>query len=107
MFRTLHEPSDPVTLHIDGVAAMARPGETVAAVMLRQAEAWTRRSPISGERRAPYCMMGVCFECLAEVDGQGSTQTCLTVVREGMQVRRQRGRPGVADPSIPEPEISE
>jgi predicted molibdopterin-dependent oxidoreductase YjgC len=41
--------------------------------------------------------MGVCFECLAEVDGQGSTQTCLTVVRDGMQVRRQRGRPGFSE----------
>lgn len=95
MFRALHEPEGGVTLHIDGVAATAQPGESVAAVMLRQAEAWTRESPVSGDRRAPYCMMGVCFDCLAEVDGQVSTQTCLTVVREGMQVRRQRGRPGM------------
>lgn len=93
MFRTLHEPEPGVTLHIDSVAVMAQPGETVAAVILRQEEIWTRESPINGARRAPYCMMGVCFDCLAEVDGQGSTQTCLTIVREGMQVRRQRGRP--------------
>lgn len=95
MFRTLHEPARGVMLHIDDVAVMAQPGETVAAVMLRQHEVWTRESPIGGARRAPYCMMGVCFDCLAEVDGQASTQTCLTVVRDGMQVRRQRGRPGM------------
>ena len=93
MFRTLHEPEPGVTLHIDGVAVAAQPGETVAAVLLRQPEIWSRESPISGARRAPYCMMGVCFECLAEVDGQSSTQTCLTTVRDGMQVHRQRGRP--------------
>ena len=29
----------------------------------------TRTSPISGYRRGPYCMMGVCFECLVEIDG--------------------------------------
>ena len=95
MFRTLHEPERGVTLHIDGMAVVAQPGETVAAVMLRQHEVWTRESPIGGARRAPYCMMGVCFDCLAEVDGQASTQTCLTIVRDGMQVRRQRGRPGM------------
>lgn len=97
MFRTLHEPEPSVTLRIDGVAVAAQPGETVAAVLLRQPEVWSRESPISGDRRAPYCMMGVCFDCLAEVDGQCSTQTCLTVVREGMQVRRQRGRPEMGE----------
>jgi predicted molibdopterin-dependent oxidoreductase YjgC len=96
MFRTLHDPKPGVTLHIDGVAVAAQQGETVAAVILRQDEVWTRVSPISGARRAPYCMMGVCFDCLAEVDGQVSTQTCLTIVQDGMQVRRQRGRPEIA-----------
>jgi predicted molibdopterin-dependent oxidoreductase YjgC len=97
MFRKLLEPVAPVTLHVDGALVTAEAGETVAAMMLRQDEFWTRQSPIGGGRRAPYCMMGVCFECLAEVDGQGSTQTCLTVVRDGMQVRRQRGRPGFSE----------
>ena len=35
-------------------------------------------------------MMGVCFECLVEVDGKASVQSCLTPVRDGMQVTRQR-----------------
>lgn len=93
MFRKLHEATQRVTLHVDGVAVAAEPGETVAAVLLRQPEAWARCSSIGGGRRAPYCMMGVCFECLAEVDDAGPVQTCLTPVRDGMQVRRQRSRP--------------
>ena len=97
MFRTLHKPDQSVTIHIDGAAVAAQPGETVAAVMLRQPEIWTRQSPISGARRAPYCMMGVCFECLAHVDEAGSVQTCLTIVRDGMRVRRQRGRPDITE----------
>ncbi len=40
-------------------------------------------------------MMGVCFECLMEIDGVGNRQACLTPVAEGMQVRRQRGARGV------------
>jgi sarcosine oxidase subunit alpha len=35
--------------------------------------------------------MGVCFECLVTIDGVGSRQACLVRVREGMQVKTQRG----------------
>ena len=92
MFRTLHDTADVVTVHIDGVPVTAEAGETVAAVLLRQPEAWSRTTPVSGARRAPYCMMGVCFDCLAEVDGIASVQTCLTPVKAGMRVARQHGR---------------
>lgn len=92
MFRRLREPvPGTVTIFIDGEPVAAEPGETVAAVLLRQDEAWTRTHPVSDARRAPYCMMGVCFDCLAVVDGERSVQTCLTVVRPGMRVERQRG----------------
>lgn len=93
MFRKLHDPGpSAVTIHIDGRPVMAEAGETIAAVLLRQAEGWNRTTPVSQSPRAPYCMMGVCFECLVEVDGLGSVQGCLTPVREGMKVTRQQGR---------------
>jgi predicted molibdopterin-dependent oxidoreductase YjgC len=93
MFRKLHEP-DPaaLTITIDGVSVSADPGESVAAVLLRQAEPWSRLTPVTQSKRAPYCMMGVCFDCLAEVDGVASVQTCLTPVCDGMRVARQTGK---------------
>jgi predicted molibdopterin-dependent oxidoreductase YjgC len=92
MFHKLHEPSpDRVTIDIDGDSVAAEPGETVAAVLLRQGEPWSRLNSATGAKRAPYCMMGVCFDCVAEVDGIGSVQTCLTTVRDGMRVVRQTG----------------
>jgi len=96
MFRTLHDAADVVTIQIDGVPVEAEAGETVAAVLLRQPEAWSRTTPVSGARRAPYCMMGVCFDCLAEIDGVSSVQACLTAVRNGMVVQRQLGRRSLA-----------
>ena len=97
MFRKLHEPAlGAITIYVDGVAAPAEPGETVAAVLLRQAPHWSRTTPVTQSKRAPYCMMGVCFECLAIVDGIASVQTCLTPVREGMKVERQRGKRSIA-----------
>src|SRR5579859_2611401 len=93
MFHKLHDPgADAVTIYIDGAAVVAEAGESVAAVLLRQPEAWNRTTPVSGSPRAPYCLMGVCFECLAEVDGVASVQTCLTPVKAGMRVVRQQGR---------------
>src|SRR5437763_9791277 len=92
MFRKLHDPgADGVTIYIDGEAIVAETGECLAAVLLRQPEPWTRTTPVSGSRRAPYCLMGVCFEYLAEVDGVASVRTCLTPVKAGMRVFRQPG----------------
>lgn len=93
MFRKLHEPNaQAITLFIDGAAVAAEAGESVAAVLLRQSPPWARTTPVTQSRRAPYCMMGVCFDCLAKVDGEASVQTCLTTVREGMRVERQLGK---------------
>lgn len=93
MFRKLHESeSAGLSIDIDGVAANAEPGESVAAVLLRQPDPWSRKTPVTQTKRAPYCMMGVCFDCLAEVDGIASVQTCLTPVRDGMRVVRQIGK---------------
>jgi predicted molibdopterin-dependent oxidoreductase YjgC len=38
-------------------------------------------------------MMGVCFDCLMEIDGEANQQACMTTVRDGMRVARQRGAP--------------
>ena len=35
--------------------------------------------------------MGVCFECLIEVDGRPNVQGCMTQVSEGMVLRRPVG----------------
>ncbi|CAM2197032.1 D-hydroxyproline dehydrogenase subunit gamma [Paraburkholderia kururiensis] len=95
MFRKLHDPGEqaPVmTLTVDGQTVSAEPGESVAAVLLRLASPISRTTPVNGSPRTPYCMMGVCFECLANVDGVASVQTCLVQVRDGMRVERQHGR---------------
>ena len=95
MFRKLHEPGTTVpalTLTIVGQTVSAEPGDSIAAVLLRLDPPFSRTTPVSGSPRTPYCMMGVCFECLASVDGVASTQTCLVQVREGVRVERQHGR---------------
>ena len=97
MFRKINESASALlTLTVDGQAISAEPGESVAAVLLRQPTLASRSSPVHGSPRAPFCMMGVCFDCLAIVDGATSTQSCMVLVREGMRVERQLGRQSVA-----------
>lgn len=77
-----------VELTIDGAPCWANEGEILASVLLRQPVPHFRRHPVDGSPRAAFCMMGVCFECLVEVDGIGGQQACLIPVKDGMQVNR-------------------
>jgi D-hydroxyproline dehydrogenase subunit gamma len=93
MFRRLpdHEQRS-VTIHVDGERISARAGDTVAAALLAAGHEHCRTTPVSGAPRAPYCMMGVCFDCLVTIDGVGNRQGCLVTVREGMAIETQQGK---------------
>ena len=80
-----------VIIHFEGREITVPVGTTVAAALLQAGEAEFRSTPVSGAARGPYCMMGVCFECLVEIDGAPNQQACMTPVRDGMRVRRQKG----------------
>ena len=93
MFRRLTEARQAeLTILVDGVVTPARPGDSVAAAMLAAGHVECRTTPISNSPRGPYCLMGVCFECLVSIDGIGNRQGCMTPVREGMRVETQRGK---------------
>jgi sarcosine oxidase subunit alpha len=76
--------SAPITLSINGRDVQVPEGVSVAAA-IAIAGAPFRRA-LSGERRAPLCGMGVCFECRATVDGVAQQRTCLIPAAAGMKV---------------------
>jgi predicted molibdopterin-dependent oxidoreductase YjgC len=84
-----------VTFSFDGQSVVAPAGISVAAALLLAGISDFRSSVVGHTARGPYCMMGVCFECLMEIDGVGNRQACLTPVAAGMRVQRQRGARGV------------
>jgi predicted molibdopterin-dependent oxidoreductase YjgC len=97
MFAPLPDlPHRHVTVHIDGQPFQVPAGVTAAAAMLMHGAAATRTTPVTGAPRAPYCMMGVCFECLMEIDGMPNQQGCLVIVAEGMRIAPQLGKRTVA-----------
>ena len=92
MFKRLQPEAGGVTLFIDGSACTARAGDTVAAALLARGRDHCRTTGVSGSPRAPYCMMGVCFDCLVTIDGVGNRQACMVRVSEGMRVEVQHGK---------------
>jgi len=96
MFKRLSEQrgdtGETVSLKVDGKDIRARVGDTVAGAMLAAGVDRFRTTPVTESPRAPYCLMGVCFDCLVTIDGVGSRQACLVPVREGMAVETQLGK---------------
>ena len=87
--------SPAVCFTCNGQVIEARVGDSVATALLMAGIGSTRDTALSGEGRAAYCLMGVCFECLVEIDGIPNQQACLVPVSEGMSVRQQEGAPQV------------
>ncbi|PMR77203.1 (2Fe-2S)-binding protein [Billgrantia endophytica] len=95
MFKRLSLPDasaqKTVIVYFDGRQVTAHDGDTIAAALLSAGVEACRTTPVSGSPRGPYCMMGVCFECLVEVDDIPNVQGCQVLVKDGMQIRSQHG----------------
>ncbi len=93
MFRPLIETQErPLTIFVNGAATAARDGDSVAAALLAAGYDTFGASAVSGVPRGPYCLMGVCFDCLLVIDGIANRQACLTPVRNGMRVETQHSK---------------
>ena len=89
MFSSYDVTEKTVNIILDGTALRVPAKISVAAAVLGTGHTHTRVSPVNGEFRAPYCMMGVCYECLMEIDGRKDQQSCQVQVKNGMKVNRQ------------------
>ncbi|MBB2776202.1 UNVERIFIED_ORG: hypothetical protein HNP28_001515 [Comamonas terrigena] len=80
-----------VQIRVEGRAVQAREGQPLAIALMEAGTVAFRCTPVSGAPRAPLCLMGVCFECLVQVDERCNVQSCMEPVREGMQVTLPQG----------------
>ncbi len=75
-----------IRIVVDDVEVAAFAGESVAAALLAAGRRDLRVAPGGGDPRGMYCGIGLCFECVMAVDGQGQVRTCQTPVSDGMRV---------------------
>lgn len=85
-----------VRVTVDGAVLACREGDSLAAALFAGGSNACRDTAVSGSPRGPFCMMGVCYDCLVTIDGRANQQACMTPVREGMVVGRQSGAREVA-----------
>ncbi len=89
MFRLLEAAVEQVVIEVDGTEETVPAGVSVAAALLYLDKIPLRHSVVNAQPRAPFCMMGICFECLIEVDGVANQRACQLQVQAGMCLRLQ------------------
>jgi predicted molibdopterin-dependent oxidoreductase YjgC len=74
-------------VEVDGQPATAFEGETVLGVLWAAGVRSLRVTPSKKEPRGFLCGMGICFDCLVQVDGRLNVRACLEAARPGMKIR--------------------
>lgn len=76
-----------VRVIFDGAPMELPEGANLAAALFAAGVGVFRHTPVSGAPRAPFCMMGACFDCLVEIDGV-IRQACMLEVSDGLRISR-------------------
>lgn len=87
MFKQNPPTSTSVEVILDGQPTSLPAEMNIAAALLAVGQIISKISPTSHKPCSPHCLMGVCYECLMEIDGV-QRQACMTPVREGMIINR-------------------
>ena len=99
MFRRIEqEESDTVTISIDNSEFRVPAGISVAAAVLLCGRKKVRTTPVSASPRLPFCMMGICFDCLMSIDGVANQQACQVEVSDNMRIEYQQGAAALGPP---------
>lgn len=88
-----------IRILFEGEPLLARAGESVAAALAAHGII-PLRTTRSGAARGLFCGMGVCQDCLVEIDGQPGRRACMTMIDRPLAVRRMAH--GQALPDTPE-----
>lgn len=75
---------------VDGKEVTGHEGETVLGVLWAAGIRTLRVTARTRQPRGFFCGMGVCFDCLVNVDGRHGVRACMELARPGMVIRRQQ-----------------
>ncbi|WP_322103304.1 FAD-dependent oxidoreductase [Paraburkholderia sp. J41] len=89
------ETSESVPIEFEGEVLQARRGETLAAALVAHGIQRFRTTPRE-QPRGMFCGMGVCQDCLVEVDGVPNQRACMTKISRPLSVRMGSQRAPIA-----------
>ncbi len=76
---------------LDGESVRCPQGLTVAGALHLLRRRRFRTTSRTGAPRSLFCGMGVCFDCVMEIDGRAGVRACTTLVQPAMRVVTQHG----------------
>ncbi|HEV6952073.1 MAG TPA: (2Fe-2S)-binding protein [Promicromonospora sp.] len=82
-------PDRPLTVWVDGEPVTGTAGQTLAGVLLGAGHRVWRTTRGDAAPRGVFCGIGVCFDCLVEVNGLRDVRACLRRAQDGDVVVRQ------------------
>lgn len=77
---------DLMEFSFDGRMIQAYPGESIAGALMAAGITTLRRTRQHDHPRGQFCGMGICFDCLVEVDGAPDIRACMALARSGLIV---------------------
>jgi len=80
-----------VEIIVDGKKVKAREGETIAAALIAAGIKVFRYSVKKNEPRSLFCAIGRCTDCVMTVNNKSNVRTCITLVKDGMEIEIQKG----------------
>ena len=108
-----HQPKE-IEFIFNGTALSGVEGDTIASALIANDEYSCRQTTdapsVTGSERGVFCGMGVCNECVVEVNGEPGVLSCMTSLKSDMKVNLQPAKPLVEDSQdiqeLPEQAIS-
>lgn len=93
----------PVTITVDGEPITGILGQSLAGVILGSGTLALRRTSVAGRPRGVFCGIGVCYDCVVEVNDERDVRACQRRAAERDVVESQHdllpggpGQPGSA-----------
>jgi hypothetical protein len=81
--------SAPLTVTLDGERFSGLEGQTLAGVLLGSGRLSWRTTSTGGAPRGVFCGIGVCFDCIAEVNGERDVRLCQRRAVDGDELHAQ------------------
>lgn len=75
--------TSPVTIMVDGTPVTGITGQSIAGIVMACDQLELRRTASADRPRGVFCGIGVCFDCLVEVNGVQDVRACQRKAREG------------------------